>query len=57
MKNGKTTIGGILAAAGAGMASLHGWPGMLGQVLCVVGPLLLGASAKDLNVTGGTVPQ
>lgn len=57
MKNWKTTVFGCLTAAGAGMAQMPGTPGQIGQVVSIVGPLLLGIFAKDGNVTGGTVQQ
>lgn len=58
MKNWKTTLFGGLTAAGLGLAQSDD-PILktIGQILCVVGPILLGLFAKDSNVTGGTVPQ
>lgn len=57
MKSWKTTLGGLFSAAGAGMAGQQGWMGAAGQILSVIGPILLGLAAKDVNVTGGTVRQ
>lgn len=58
MKNWKTTVGGIVAAAGAAMqASEDGTVKLIGAILAAVGLVLLGATAKDKNVTGGTTPQ
>lgn len=58
MKNWKTTVGGILSAAGIGLAgggsgTLH----IVGTILASVGALLMGGAAKDSNVTGGTTQQ
>jgi hypothetical protein len=53
----KTTLFGALTALGAYLASLDGYYAMAGKVLMVAGPLLMGAFAKDSNVTGGTVVQ
>ncbi len=48
MKNWKTTLGGILAAAGQYLInSESGWLSIVGQVLSGVGLLLLGAAAQD----------
>jgi len=57
MKSWKTTLGGCLAALGVYFTNQPGWQGILGQVLSAVGLLLIGGSAKDSNVTGGTVKQ
>lgn len=57
MKNWKTTLFGAITAAGAGMATQPGTIGAIGQIISIVGPLLLGIYAKDGNVTGGTVVQ
>lgn len=58
MKNWKTTLFGGLTAAGMGLTQSED-PTLktLGQILVVVGPILMGIFAKDVNVTGGTVPQ
>lgn len=58
MKSWKTTLAGVLAAAGTYMSeSQTGWLHIVGQVLTGVGLLLLGGTAKDSNVTGGTKQQ
>lgn len=58
MKSWKTTIGGVLSAAGVAMqASDNGTVKLIGAILGAVGLILLGGSAKDNNVTGGTVQQ
>jgi len=57
MKNWKTTIFGCLTAAGAGMSQQPGTVGTVGQIISIVGPLLLGIFAKDSNVTGGNIVQ
>lgn len=57
MKNWKTTLFGAIISVGAGMATQPGSVGTIGQVIGIVGPLLLGIVAKDSNVTGGTVMQ
>lgn len=58
MKNWKTTVFGGLTAAGLGLAQSDD-PILktIGQVLMVIGPVLLGIFAKDSNVTGGQVQQ
>ena len=58
MKSWKTTLAGLLTAAG--VALIQNEDAILksiGQILAVVGPLLLGWAAKDSNVTGGTKEQ
>ena len=58
MKNWKTTVGGLLAAVGSYLVnSQTGWLNVVGQVAQAVGLFLLGATAKDHNITGGTVKQ
>ena len=57
MKNWKTTLFGCLTAAGAGMSQQPGTAGQIGQIISIIGPILLGIFAKDGNVTGGTVQQ
>lgn len=52
MKNYKTTICGILAAVGTYLQTQTGWLQVTGQVLSAVSIFLLGASAKDHNITG-----
>jgi hypothetical protein len=50
MKNWKTTVGGILAAAGSYLAnSQTGALQVVGQVLQAVGLFLLGAVAQDAS--------
>ena len=58
MKNWKTTLSGIVAAIGASM-QLSADPTVkaIGAIVIAVGALLFGISAKDNNVTGGTVQQ
>ena len=58
MKSWKTTVAGAVAALGAYFVNLDD-PIMqlIGQVLVVVGPVLMGMFAKDVNVTGGSVVQ
>lgn len=58
MKNWKTTLGGILAAAGVSMqASNDSTIKIIGGVVAALGLLFMGGSAKDKNVTGGTTQQ
>jgi hypothetical protein len=58
MKNWKSTLFGGITAAGIGLAQHgEGTLSAIGQVMAVVGPILLGLFAKDANVTGGTVQQ
>jgi hypothetical protein len=58
MKNWKTTLFGAITAAGIGMAtSADGIVQTIGQILSILGPVLMGIFAKDSNVTGGTVAQ
>jgi hypothetical protein len=57
-KNWKTTIGGIVIAAGLAMqASQDHTVNIIGIVIGAIGSVLFGASAKDNNVTGGTKQQ
>lgn len=58
MKNWKTTVFGGVTAAGMGLSQSED-PILktIGQILVVIGPVLLGIVAKDSNVTGGSVPQ
>lgn len=56
MKNWKTTLSGLLAAAGQ-ILSIFGVPVEVGQAVSVVGLFLVGIFAKDSNVTGGTKVQ
>ena len=58
MKNWKTTVSGILASGGLLLAqSTNHTVQLVGQILSALGVLLLGASGKDNNVTGGTISQ
>lgn len=58
MKNWKTTLFGGITAAGLGLSqSAEPILQTIGQILSVIGPILLGIFAKDGNVTGGTVQQ
>jgi hypothetical protein len=58
MKSWKTTLGGVLGAAGLSMqTSADKTVQIVGWILAAVGTLLLGASAKDSNVTGGNKKQ
>jgi hypothetical protein len=53
MKNWKTTVAGIVTAIGVGFTQSNDpMLQMIGKVLVVVGPIILGVVAKDLNVTG-----
>jgi len=58
MKNWKTTLGGLVAAIGPIVAPVlppqWSW---IGAALTALGTGFLGYSAKDSNVTGGTVKQ
>jgi hypothetical protein len=56
-KSWKTTLFGAITAAGLGMTqSTDQVIVVIGQILAVIGPVLLGLFAKDSNVTGGTTP-
>lgn len=58
MKNWKTTVGGILSATGIAMqASDNPTVKLIGYFVAGAGVLLIGASAKDNNVTGGSINQ
>lgn len=58
MKSWKTTLFGALTAAGGGLTQADDPTlKMIGQVLMVLGPILLGICAKDHNVTGGDNAQ
>lgn len=58
MKSWKTTLFGAITAAGLGMAqSSDGIVATIGQLLSVIGPILMGLFAKDSTVTGGTIVQ
>ena len=58
MKSWKTTLFGAITALGTYLATIDD-PIIktIGQILVVVGPVLLGIFAKDANVTGGEVTQ
>lgn len=57
-KSWKTTVGGIFAAIGTGLA-LATSPVLkiVGTILGGLGTVIVGAAAKDSNVTGGTKPS
>lgn len=58
MKSWKTTLFGAMTAAGIGMAQADDpTVKMIGQILAVLSPILLGFFSKDKDVTGGTVVQ
>lgn len=58
MKSWKTTIGGIVTAAGVSMqASDNATVKLIGLILAGLGAIIIGGSAKDSNVTGGTKQQ
>jgi len=65
MKNWKTTISGVLSAAAGLVVYLHsggyvaepGWLLGAANFIMIGGIASLGLSAKDGNVTGGTVGQ
>jgi hypothetical protein len=58
MKSWKTTLGGAITAIGAAFSqSDDATLKAIGQVLIVLGPVLIGIFAKDSNVHGGTVAQ
>ena len=53
MKNWKTTVSGVVVAAGTGMVQASDpTVQMIGQIVSVIGAILLGIFAKDSNVTG-----
>lgn len=56
MKNWKTTVAGLLAAAGQ-ILSIFGVPVEVGAAVSTIGLFILGLFSKDLNVTGGKVQQ
>ena len=57
-KNWKTTVGGFLIAAGTALqASEDSTVKITGIIIGALGGLLLGATAKDSDVTGGKRQQ
>lgn len=56
MRNWKTTVAGLLAAAGQ-ILSIFGVPVEVGAAVSTIGLFILGLFSKDLNVTGGKVQQ
>lgn len=56
MTNWKTTLSGILAAAGQ-LLPLLGVAQPVAGAVSIIGLALLGLLAKDHNVTGGTINQ
>lgn len=58
MKNWKTTLGGVLTAVGIFAVKILGKQPITGEdVILAAGVLGIGATAKDHDVTGGTVTQ
>lgn len=58
MKNWKTTLFGAITACGLGLSQTDdAILKTVGQILAILGPVLMGVFAKDSNVTGGTVIQ
>ena len=58
MKSWKTSLSGLLTAIGAALAQSDDHTvRIIGQILLIIGPLLMGLSAKDHDVHGGTVAQ
>lgn len=58
MKNWMPTIGGLLAAIGGVLATNdNATISIVGKIVGAIGLVLLGGSAKQFNVTGGSVPQ
>jgi hypothetical protein len=53
MINWKTTLGGILAALGQFLETITdpAWIGLIGRIISAVGVFLIGATARDFNVT------
>jgi hypothetical protein len=50
MKNWKTTVSGVIVAAGTGMAQASDpTVQMIGQIVSVIGAILLGIFAKDVT--------
>ena len=56
MKNWKTTVAGLVAAAGQ-ILGFFGVPPEVGNAVSVLGLFILGLVSKDFNVTGGTVKE
>lgn len=57
-KNWMTTFAGMATALGAALSQQEDATlKAIGQILVIIGPLLLGIMAKDNNVTGGTREQ
>ncbi len=58
MKNWKTTLFGGITAAGLGLSQADDAVlKTIGQIMAILGPVLMGFFAKDSTVTGGTVQQ
>jgi hypothetical protein len=52
MNSWKTTLGGLLTAAGGALAHAgNPYLTAFGEILLIVGPIVLGASARDNSVT------
>lgn len=56
-KSWKTTLFGAVTALGMYLAQQEGLYAVVGQILVVVGPVLMGLFSKDANVTGGSVVE
>ena len=58
LKNWMPTLGGILIAVGGILATnSNATVSLIGKIAAAIGAVLLGGSAKQFNVTGGTVAQ
>jgi hypothetical protein len=57
MKNWKTTLCGVIAAAAQGVAVKFPEYAVIAEIVSAAAIGALGFCAKDKNVTGGTVPQ
>ncbi|MGE0919428.1 hypothetical protein [Trichlorobacter lovleyi] len=58
MKSWKTTLFGAITACGMGLSQTDdAILKTIGQILAILGPVLMGFFAKDSTVTGGTVVQ
>ena len=56
VKNWKTTVAGLLAAAGQ-ILNIFGVPVEVGTAVSTIGLFIMGLFAKDKAVTGGTIQQ
>ena len=58
MKSWRTTLSGLLTAMGAALSQSDDHTvKVIGTILLIIGPLLLGMTAKDSQVHGGTIAQ